>query len=185
MTTTAIAIANDMRKLQELLESSDDITPEMIADTMEGNEMALGDKLDAAYIHIRNLEGQAKTCDEEAKRLADRKKSFEKHAKSIKQYVLNCLMACGLNSLKTTTNTFTVRKGLPSVIVDNIDAIPGDFVDTIATTTAKKKEIKETIEAAEAAAAEIIARGEIPPDELLNPVPGAHIEIGAQSLQVR
>lgn len=73
MSITAIALANDMKKLQELLETSDEITPEMIADTMEGVELELADKLDAAYVHVRNLEGLAKTCDEEAKRLADRK----------------------------------------------------------------------------------------------------------------
>lgn len=40
----------------------------MIADTMEGLELQLGDKLDAVFVHVRNLEGLAKTCDEEAKR---------------------------------------------------------------------------------------------------------------------
>ena len=36
--TTAIAIAADYQNLLQLLESSDDLTPEMIADTLEGME---------------------------------------------------------------------------------------------------------------------------------------------------
>lgn len=32
----------------------------MIADTMEGLELQLGDKLDAVFVHVRNLEGLAK-----------------------------------------------------------------------------------------------------------------------------
>ncbi len=166
MTTTAIALANDMQKLQQLLETSDDITPEMIADTMEGIEMALADKLDAAYIHVRNLDGLAKTCDEEAKRLAERKKSFENRAKSIKQYVLNCMLTAGLDKLKTTTNTFTARKGVASVIIDNEALLPDEMVAVQTLIAPDKKAIKEAIENGV-------------------DIPGAHIEIGARSLQVR
>lgn len=166
MTTTAIALANDMQKLQQLLETSDDITPEMIADTMEGIGMALADKLDAAYIHVRNLDGLAKTCDEEAKRLAERKKSFENRAKSIKQYVLNCLITAGLDKLKTTTNTFTARKGVASVIIDNEALLPDEMVAVQTLIAPDKKAIKEAIENGV-------------------DIPGAHIEIGARSLQVR
>lgn len=166
MTTTAIALASDMQKLQQLLETSDDITPEMIADTMEGIEMALADKLDAAYIHVHNLDGLAKTCDEEAKRLAERKKSFENRAKSIKQYVLNCLITAGLDKLKTTTNTFTARKGVASVIIDNEALLPDEMVAVQTLIVPDKKAIKEAIENGV-------------------DIPGAHIEIGARSLQVR
>ncbi len=60
--TTAIAIAADMSKLQALLENEDGsgLSAEMIADTMEGLELQLGDKLDAVFVHVRNLEGLAK-----------------------------------------------------------------------------------------------------------------------------
>lgn len=165
-TTTAIALAHDLQKLQQLLETSDDLTPEMIADTMEGIELELADKLDGAYIHVRNLEGLAKTCDEEVKRLTDRKKSFENRAKSIKGYVLNCLLAAGLDKLKTTTNTFTARKGVASVIIDNEGLLPDDLVAVQTIVSPDKKAIKEAIENGV-------------------DVPGAHIEIGARSLQVR
>ncbi|MGT3476769.1 hypothetical protein ACVQHJ_22300, partial [Escherichia coli] len=51
--------------------------------------------------------------------------------------------------------------------------------------TPNKRAIKEVIESAEAVAAEILARGETPPAELLNPVPGAHLERGERSLRIR
>lgn len=38
MSTTAIALAADYAKFHELIETSDDLTPEMIADTLEGIE---------------------------------------------------------------------------------------------------------------------------------------------------
>ncbi|CAI1876625.1 Siphovirus Gp157 [Serratia fonticola] len=47
MSTIAIALATDYAKLQQLVETSDELTPEMIADTLEGIEGELADKLDA------------------------------------------------------------------------------------------------------------------------------------------
>ncbi|AYO37403.1 MULTISPECIES: siphovirus Gp157 family protein [unclassified Serratia (in: enterobacteria)] len=166
MSITAIALASDYAKLQQLIETSDDLTPEMIADTLEGIEGALGDKLDAAFIHVRNLEGLAKTVDEEVKRLADRKKSFENRAKSIRQYVLACLLASGQDKLKTTTNTFTAAKGRASVVIENADLLPDELVTVQTLVTPDKKAIKEAIENGVE-------------------VKGAHIEIGERSLQVR
>ena len=121
--TTAIAIAADMSKLQALLENEDGsgLSAEMIADTMEGLELQLGDKLDAVFVHVRNLEGLAKTCDEEAKRLAARKKSFEGKIINLKNYVLQCLLAAGQDTVKTAKNTFTARKGAINVVIDNVD----------------------------------------------------------------
>ncbi|KHT34426.1 siphovirus Gp157 family protein [Pectobacterium carotovorum] len=186
---TAIAIAADMSKLQSLLEDSEggigELTPEMIEDTMSGLEMTLADKLDSVLVHVRNLEGQEETCDKEIKRLSDRKKSFRNQAKHLKQYILNCLLAANLDKIKTTKNTFTARKGVVNVVIDNESLVPDEFVNLQTIITPDKKAIKEAIESAEAAVVEITARGETPPAELLNPVPGAHIEIGARSLQVR
>lgn len=166
MSTTAIALAADYAKFQQLIETSDDLTPEMIADTLEGIGGALGDKLDGAFTYVRNLEGLAKTVDEEIKRLTDRKKSFENRAKSIRKYVLSCLLASGQDSLKTTTNTFTARKGVASVVIDNIELLPDELVTTQVLTAPDKKSIKEAIENGVEVA-------------------GAHIEIGERSLQVR
>lgn len=166
MSITAIALASDYAKLQELVETSDELTPEMIADTLEGIEGALGDKLDAAYTYVRNLEGLAKTVDEEVKRLADRKKSFENRAKSIRQYVLMCLLASGQDKLKTVANTFTARKGSVSVVIDNADLLPDDLVTVQTLVAPDKKAIKEAI------------------DNGVE-VKGAHIEIGERTLQVR
>lgn len=164
--TTAIALANDFAKLQELLETSDDLTPEMIADTLEGLGGELADKLDAVYSHVRNIEGLAKTCDEEAKRLAARKKSFDGKAKSLRGYVLQCLLASGQDKLKTAKNTFTARKGSASVVIDDFDALPDELVTVQTQIEPDKKAIKEALENGV-------------------DVPGAHIEIGERSLAVR
>ncbi|AUU01890.1 siphovirus Gp157 family protein [Morganella morganii] len=165
MSTTAIALAADYEKLQRLVETGE-FTPEEIADTLEGIEGALGDKLDAIMIHVRNLEGQANTLGEETKRLADREKSFKRQAKDLKKYALTCLLASGQDKLKTVKNTFTAAKGRASVVIDDESLIPDSLVDVQTIVSPDKKAIKEALENGIA-------------------VPGAHIEIGERSLMVR
>lgn len=121
--TTAIALAADYTNLLQLLESSDELTPEMITDTLEGIEGELADKLDAIMVIARNNLGHAKTCDEEIKRLAERKKSFENKDKTLRKYILSCLLAANLDKLKTPKNSFTARKGSVSVVIDNESGI--------------------------------------------------------------
>jgi len=133
----------------------------------------------------RNNLGHAKTCDEEMKRLSERKKSFETKDKSLRKYILSCLLGAGLDKLKTPKNTFTARQGSVSVVIDNEGLLPDELVTVVTAIAPDKKAIKEAIEAAEAAAEQIKADGGEVPPELLNPVPGAHLEIGERSLQVR
>lgn len=71
------------------------------------------------------------------------------------------------------------------MVIDNVDLLPDELVTVQTVVAPDKKAIKEAIESAEAAAAQIAADGGEVPEELLNPVPGAHIEIGERSLQVR
>lgn len=163
---TSLSIATDMAKLQALLETGDEITPEAIADTMEGLAMELGDKMDAIMNHVRNLEGQANTCGEEAARLSARKRSFENKADNLKAYILSCLLASGQKSLKTARNTLTVRKGTAAVVIDDVNALPDEMVEVKTTVSPDKRAIKAAIEAGE-------------------DITGAHIETSPESLQVR
>ncbi|AML34642.1 siphovirus Gp157 family protein [Klebsiella aerogenes] len=163
--TTAISIAANMNKLLALVESGE-FTLEDISDTIEGEELALGDKFDGIMSLVRNLEGQAKTLDDELKRLSDRKKSFTGQAKNLKDYILKCMQAADLKNFKTERNTLTVRKGSLSVIIDNVDQLPDELVDVATVVAPDRKKIKEAIEAGQ-------------------DIQGAHLEVGPESLQVR
>lgn len=138
--TTAIAIAANMNKLLALVEAGE-FSPEDIADTIEGEELALGDKFDGIMSLVRNLEGQAKTVAEEAARLSDRKKSFEGQAKNLKGYILKCMQAAELKSFKTERNTLTVREGSLSVIIDDENQLPDELVSVVTVVAPDKNTI--------------------------------------------
>ncbi|POP42388.1 hypothetical protein CHU32_03800 [Superficieibacter electus] len=154
-----------MAKLDALVESGK-FSPEDIADTFEGEELALGDKFDGIMTLVRNLEGQANTVAEEIKRLSSREKSFETQAKNLKNYILQCLLAAKLKNFKTECNTLTVRKGSVSVVIDNEQDIPDEYVDVATIIAPNKQKIKEAIESGKE-------------------IKGAHLETNPESLQVR
>ncbi|NUL36598.1 siphovirus Gp157 family protein [Kosakonia sacchari] len=154
-----------MKKLLALVENGE-FSMEDVADTLEGEEMALGDKFDGIMNLVRNAEGHSNTLAEEMKRLNDRKKFFDNQVKNLKAYVLSCLQAAELKSFKTERNTLSVRKGSVSVVIDNEDLLPDELVDVTTIVAPDKKKIKEAIEAGQE-------------------IKGAHLEIGAESLQVR
>lgn len=167
MSTRTIDLAIEMKKLQALAEDGE-LTPEMIKDTLEGLEGMVGDKLDATMAVVRGFEGQASVCDAESKRLAARKKSWDNQAGLLRKYILECLLTSGSDTIKTDLNTFTSRKGSPSLVIDDEELLPDDYVEsfTEVVNRVKKDELKKAI----------LAGTEIK---------GAHIEIGPRSLQVR
>ena len=163
--TTAIAIATGIAKLKSLVETGE-FSIDEIADTLEGEDFALGDKLDRVIGLRREVEGEKNLLSEEVKRLTGRIKSCDNTVKKLNSYGLMCLLAADIKTLKTTFNTFTVRKGSVSVVIDNVDQLPDELVDVATIVAPDKKKIKEAIEAG----AEI---------------KGAHLEVGSESLQVR
>ncbi|WP_145501566.1 siphovirus Gp157 family protein [Yersinia similis] len=188
MSVRTIDLAIDRKKFLEFIETSDDLTPEMIADTLEAIEGSLGDKLDSAMAAVRHIEGQSEICDKESKRLAGRKKSYQTSAGQLRDYMLQCLAMAEMKGLKTTQNTFTAVKGREKLVVDNVESLPDEYVDVAShiTYTAKSDEIKSAIENAMAEAKAIAeTEGKDISEVFINPVPGARIETGPKSLQVR
>ncbi|ASG90506.1 hypothetical protein DTG75_04930 [Salmonella enterica subsp. salamae] len=154
-----------MSKLLALVESGE-FSPGDVADTLEGEELALADKFDGIMALVRNLEGQASIVAGEVKRLSERKKSFDTQAKNLRTYILLCLQAAQVKNFKTDRNTLTIRHGAINVVVDNADLLPDELVNIETVTTPDKRKIKEAIEAGVE-------------------VEGAHLEPGAVTLQVR
>lgn len=168
MSNRTIDLALEMKKLQALAEDGE-LTPEMIADTLEGLEGMLGDKLDATMFVVRDFLGNVEKCDAEAKRLAERKKMWTNQAELLKKYILDCMVTAGGKSVKTATNTFSVRKGSQRLIIDDEEQLPDEYVESYTEIVNKVKndELKKAL----------IAGTE--------EIKGAHLETGPISLAVR
>ncbi|VAP72304.1 Gp157 family protein [Klebsiella pneumoniae] len=185
MSTRTIDLALEISKLESLAADGGDLTPEMIADTLEGIEGMLEDKFDATISVIRDFATKAEACKNEAARLAERKKHWERQAYALKQYLLECLKLSGRTTFKTTLNTFSVRKGSVSLVIDDVDLLPDEYVEshTEVINTPIKDALKKALQDIAIKIEADKAEGKEPEEKLS--IPGAHLEVGPESLQVR
>jgi len=187
MSNRTIDLALELSKLESLAAEGGELTPEMIADTLEGIEGMLEDKFDATMHVIRDFEAKAEACKKEAARISERKKHWDRQTFMLKKYLLECLQTSGRTTFKTTLNTFTARKGGVSLVIDNIEMLPDEFVESQTEVVTKPINdlLKKALQDMEARIAAIKEAGEQPSPELLNAIPGAHLETGLPTLQVR
>ncbi|MBC3214273.1 siphovirus Gp157 family protein [Serratia fonticola] len=186
MSNRTIDLALEISKLESLAADGEDLTPEMIADTLEGIEGMMEDKFDATMKVIRDFDAKAEACKKEAARLAERKKHWDRQSFALKKYLLECLQVSERKTFKTTFNTFTARKGSVSLKIDNVDLLPDEFVEshTEVITTTKNDVLKKALQDLATRVEAIRAAGEVPAPELLNAIPGAHLETGPVTLLV-
>lgn len=187
MRNRTIDLALEISKIESLATEGGDLTTEMIADTLEGIEGMLEDKFDATMRVIRDFDAKAETCKKEAARVSERKKHWDRQAFALKSYLLQCLQTSNRTTFKTTLNTFTARKGGVSLKIDNVDLLPDEFVEshTEVITTTRNEELKKALQELSAKIEAARAAGEEPDPALLRAIPGAHIETGSPTLQVR
>lgn len=122
-------LTEDYLKLLQLAEDPE-TDPEALADTMEGIEGALEDKLDAYAYVVSQLDGDIATIDTEIKRLQELKKSLSNNKDRVKKNMYASMIALDVRKIKTAKHQFTIAKNggkLPVVIYD--DVIPEDVPD--------------------------------------------------------
>jgi hypothetical protein len=158
-------IVGKLASLHNLVEAGE-ATAEDIADTLEALEGELEIKVGNIWRLMRTIDGDVDVLDAEIKRLNDRKKARKNVIDSLRSYVAAQMETAGVKNFKDPLYTISLTKGRESLIVDNSDLIPDEFVE-IETITHPLK-------------AEILARIKSGAE-----VPGAHIERGASFITIR
>ena len=159
--TALYQIANDFAKLTD-----SDMSPEMIADTLDGIEWELEAKVEQILAVCKNELADAEALKEEARRLIERAKASENRVVSLKEYVARSLETAGKKSMKAGLHQVTVRAPSKSVEITDVNAIPPDFVEYETTIKPDKLAIKHQIEAG-------------------IDIPGAQLKVGKPSLIIK
>lgn len=112
----------------KLLES--DLDEQTIADTLEGAAGELEEKATNVACFIRNIEASAEAIKQAEKQMADRRKSLENKAESIKRYLKDNMIRSGITKIESPYFALTIKKNPPSVVIDDPAAIPSDYMVT-------------------------------------------------------
>jgi hypothetical protein len=111
----------------EALESSEDIPPEVIRDTLEGLEGQLQEKATNVALFIRNLDATADAIEDAAKKMGARAAMLRTRAQAMQDYLLFNMQASGITKIESPYFSLIVKKNPPTVVIDNEAAIPEDY----------------------------------------------------------
>lgn len=160
-----------MSKLYEIanayaeLENSG-MDPEFIADTLEGIQGELEDKIENVIKLIKNEEAYAEALKNEAKSFSARAKLSDNKIEQLKQYVVSSMSTAGLAKIRAGMMAVTVKKPLRSVEIIDVSKIPVEHVDFETVTKPHTLDIKKLLEAGQE-------------------VPGCELKTGKPSLLIK
>ena len=154
-------IANDYAKLTD-----SDFEADAIADTLEGMEGELADKIEQLLAICKNESGYAERLKDEAKSLNERAAVTLNKVDSIQAYIATALITAGKKKIRAGLHQVTIRAPSESVEIVDSSAIPSEFVEYDTVIKADKLAIKHQLKAG-------------------IPVPGAQLKVGKPSLLIK
>jgi Siphovirus Gp157 len=119
-------LVGDRLALQNKLEELD-FDAETIADTLEGDSLAIQAKIESYAFVIRNMEALPDVIKAEEKRLAERRKAIEKRVESIKDWLFVNMQTAGISKIESPVFTISLQNNPASVVIDDESLIPADY----------------------------------------------------------
>lgn len=112
--------------LQEMM-SDPDVDPETIQDTLEAMDGDYEEKLENCGKVITNLSVIAAGIEKEEKRLNARKKTINNQIDRLKKNIKESMIALDKKRVKTELFSYSIKDGVPSVVIDDEDRVPSEF----------------------------------------------------------
>ncbi len=125
----------------------DEETGEILFDeeNIEALQLALDEKLEGCALYLKNLEAEAAAIKDEETRLAARRKTKERKAERLKEYVRDVMADHGANfRLETPKAALSLRKS-ESVAITDQALIPKEFLRVKEDVKADKAAIKKAL----------------------------------------
>jgi hypothetical protein len=126
MLPTLYEIANEYRADAEKLADLD-LSPEAIADTLEGMSGALQAKAANIGALVKHLEVTVDAMKDAEAQIYRRRKALEARIKSITDYTLNIMSMNEINKIETPYFSLTIAKNPPAVEVYDQAQVPQHF----------------------------------------------------------
>lgn len=124
---TLYELTGQFLEVNEMAENGeiDDVT---MQDTLESIECEIEVKAENYAKVIRNLESDMEALKKEEERLYERRKTIENNIKRIKKNLENCMIAVDKKKFKTDLFSFNIQKNTPSLVIDNKNSIPAEYL---------------------------------------------------------
>ena len=137
-------IANEYAEL-----ANSEMDAEMIADTLEGIQGEFEDKAEQVLAIIKNELALEEMLKAEAKSLTERAKASANKVANLKAYLAESMQTMDKKKINAGVHSLTVRKGVQSVNILDLESLPIDFVDYQTVIEPDKNLIKEKLKLGE------------------------------------
>lgn len=137
-------IANEYAEL-----ANSEMDAEMIADTLEGIQGEFEDKAEQVLAIIKNEQALEEMLKAEAKSLTERAKASANKVTNLKRYLAESMETMDKKKINAGVHSLTVRKGVQSVNILDLEKLPIDFVDYQTVIKPDKNLIKEKLKLGE------------------------------------
>lgn len=137
-------LANNYRNLTELIDR-EDVEQDLIQNALKECHGDIEEKVDNIIKLVKNTESDIEGYKAEEKRLNARRKALENTVTSLKNYLDSSLMGLGLKEVKTKLFTCKFQKSKASVVIQEQELIPKDFI--VMEEKVDKKKLYEALKA--------------------------------------
>jgi hypothetical protein len=127
MSLSLYVLAGEYRAAAEQLQDMD-LPEEAVRDTLESISGDLEAKSINVASFVRNLEASAEQIKEAESAMAARRKAIEKRAASVRQYLLDNMLACGIKEIACPYFKLNVRENPASVVINEPALIPVEYM---------------------------------------------------------
>jgi hypothetical protein len=122
-----------------------ELPDEVVADTLEGASGEIEEKSWNTAALILQFEGEAAMIKEAEQRMSLRRKSLERRAAWLREYLLVQLIRTGIGEVDSPEFVIRVRDNPPKVVFDDEEAIPRKYKQRETVITIRKDEIRKSL----------------------------------------
>tara|TARA_R110000822_G_scaffold127080_1_gene262306 strand:+ start:169 stop:669 length:501 start_codon:yes stop_codon:yes gene_type:complete len=124
-----------------------DLTPELIADTLESIECEFNEKAVSVTHIISNMDSDIEIIDAEIQRLQSRKKIMQNSSDRIREYLKSNMIASEITKITCPLFSITLAKGRDVVSIDDEASIADEFMSVKTSISPDKREILKALKA--------------------------------------
>ena len=118
-----------------------DLDPDVLADTINALELTRDEKLDNVASWIESNKAKLDWLDTKLKQLREVKQHLNNQNDRLNNYLTDAIDDAGVKSIQTKNHILKPRNSRESVIIDNVEDLPIDYVKREETIKPVKKEI--------------------------------------------
>lgn len=134
------------RSLNEML-YSEEIDEQTVTDTLDSLMLGIEEKAVNTVKYVKNLEATAQAIKAEEQAMKARRQRLEKQADRLKEYVKSAMVSTGSTKIHSPWFVLSLRKSPASVIIEDENAITGEWKEVHQVVKIKKNDIKAALKA--------------------------------------